>query len=203
MPSLLGSIIRFANSVSDVANNAGSMPSISDQIDFGSGNKSSGAVAGGLNNSGGFSGGKSSVLNSGDGSFLGSLGSWLSNSLTGDRDFARQLYLQEHQQQFNSAEAAKAFERQVTMAQNSSLWQAEQLRQLGVNPAFAIAGAGGHGLNNAVSAAPTATSAANSAGTSGAQFGATLASLGQLVINAASLAAKANTPVIRYYVNTK
>lgn len=163
-----------------------------------------GASAGGLNNSGAVAGGSvDPALKSGDGSVLGSLGSWFSNSLTGDRDFARQLYLQEHQQQFNSAEAAKAFERQVTMVQNSSLWQAEQLRQLGVNPAFAIAGAGGHGLNNSVSAAPTATSAANSAGTSGAQFGATLASLGQLVINAASLAAKANTPVIRYYVNTK
>ena len=160
-------------------------------------NKRDGASAGGLNNSGGFGDPRSEALNSGDGSFCGSLGSWLNNSLTGDRDFARQLYLQENQQQFNSAEAAKAFERQVTMAQNSSLWQADQLRQLGVNPAFAIAGAGGHGLNNAVSTAPTATSAANSAGTSGAQFGATLASLGQLVLNAASLAARANQPYFK------
>lgn len=139
-----------------------------------------------------------------DGSHTDSaLSSWFRNALTGDRDFARQVYLQTHQQQFNSAEAAKAFERQITLAQNSTLWQAEQLRQLGVNPAWAIAGNGGHGLNGTVSTAPTATSAANSAGTSGAQFGATLASLGQLVINAASLAAKANTPVVRYFFNTK
>lgn len=113
-------------------------------------------------------------------------GSWLDNSLTGDRDFQRQVALQQMQQDFNSAEAALAYKRQVNTARNSTLWQAEQLRQLGVNPAWAIAGGGGS--SPTVSTAPTATSQAGNASPSGQQATQTLNAFAQLVVTAARLA---------------
>lgn len=123
------------------------------------------------------------------------VGSWLDNALTGDRDFQRQVALQQMQQDFNSAEAAKAFQRQLTIAQNSTKWQAEQLKQLGVNPAWAIAGGGGS--SPAITTAPTATSQAGNASISGSQFAGALSTLGQLVITAARLAVQANSPTVK------
>lgn len=112
--------------------------------------------------------------------------SYFDNALTGDRDYERQVALQQMQQDFNSAEAAKAYQRQLHIAQNSTKWQAEQLRQLGVNPAWAIAGGGGS--NATVSTAPTATSQAGNASPSGQQATQALTTFAQLVVTAARLA---------------
>lgn len=125
----------------------------------------------------------------------GKFSSWFDNALTGDRDFQRQVALQQMQQDFNSAEAAKAFQRQLTIAQNSTKWQAEQLKQLGVNPAWAIAGGGGS--NPSIATAPTATSQAGNASSSGSQFGGALNTFAQLVITAARLAVQANSPTVK------
>lgn len=111
---------------------------------------------------------------------------YVNNALTGDRDYDRQVALQQMQQDFNSAEAAKAYQRQLHIAQNSTKWQAEQLRQLGVNPAWAIAGGGGS--NATVSTAPTATSQAGNASPSGQQATQALTTFVQLVVTAARLA---------------
>lgn len=121
--------------------------------------------------------------------------SWFNNALTGQRDFNRQVALQQMQQDFNSAEAVKAYQRQLNIAQNSTKWQAEQLHQLGVNPAWAIAGGGGS--SSSIATAPTATSQAGSASASGSQFGAAMSTLGQLVMTAAKLAIQANTPYLK------
>lgn len=111
---------------------------------------------------------------------------WFNNAITGDRDFNRQLALQQMQQDFNSAEAALAHKRQVNIAQNSTLWQAEQLKQIGINPAWAIAGGGG--ATPAITTAPTATSQAGNATPSGQQATQALTTFVQLVVTAARLA---------------
>lgn len=118
---------------------------------------------------------------------IGDVAQWANNALTGQLDFDRQMELQNDAQEFNSAEAKLAYEREVEAAKNSTLWQADQYRALGINPAWAMTG-GGQASTASVSA-PAAKSNVGVASKSGGQVTGLVTGLANVLLTAATVGA--------------
>ena len=120
-----------------------------------------------------------------------SIWSGLNNLFTGNLDYQRQLDLQEKQQAFNAAEAQKARDWNLQLANTAYQRQAQDLKAAGFNPALMLSGSGAGGYTSAAASSSSGSSHGSGSGWSAlAKIGLALA--GQ-AMSALTLSSKTNS----------
>lgn len=126
--------------------------------------------------------------------------SWFDNLLTGQRDYDRQVSLQQAANDFNKSEAQVQRDFEERLSNTSYQRAVADMRKAGLNPALMYGSASGASTpSGAVAHASTP-----SAGVSGAGFASLIGTVGQLILGGFRLGASASaarTPSYSQYVN--